>query len=266
MYPTIKLIDTIMKQLAPLFTILLIASLMTSCVSKKKYEEAMAAAAAEKAALEKSLDEERAAKEKLQGELATLESNLNMSKAEIEKLSQEIKANNAKIASLRTSITDVFKDYDNSELNVREEGGKLYISVSNKILFRPGRDKLEGESQETIEKLAGVFNAASASSLNIMVEGHTDSDPVKIHKYKFKDNWSLSAARATNVVRALQEAGVKAGRLTASGKGDTQPVAANDNDEGKEKNRRTEFIAYPNARISALYNKAKEIKAGGDTN
>ncbi len=253
-----------MRKFVPLFTILLIGVLMTSCVSKKKYEEAMAAAAAEKAALEKQLDEERAAKEKLQGEMATLESNLNMSKAEIQKLSEEIKKNQARIAELKTSIMNVFSDYDKSDLNVREEGGKLYITVNNGILFKAGRDAVEKDAKETISKLATVF--AKYGELNINVEGHTDNDPVKIHKGSYKDNWSLSVARATNVVRALEAAGIDSKRLTASGKGETQPVASNDTDEGKKMNRRTEFVAYPNSKLADLYKKYNELKKGGDTN
>jgi len=253
-----------MRKLFPLFTILLIGSLMTSCISKKKHEEALAAAAAEKAALEKQLDDERTAKEKLQGELATLESNLNMSKQEITKLSEEIKLNQSRIEELKTSIINVFADYDKSDLNVREENGKLYITVNNSVLFNAGRDRVEKDAAETVDKLAAVF--AKYGDLNVNVEGHTDNDPVKIHKGKYQDNWSLSVARATNVVRALEKAGIAAGRLTASGKGDTQPIASNDTKEGKAKNRRTEFVAYPNNKLSELYKQAQELKKGGDTN
>lgn len=253
-----------MRKFVPLFTILLIGVLMTSCVSKKKYEEAMAAAAAEKAALEKQLDTERTAKEKIEGEMATLESNLNMSKQEITKLSDEIKTNQARISELKNTIINVFSDYDKSDLTVREEGGKLYITVNNGILFNAGRDNVEKDAAETVSKLAGIF--AKYGDLNINVEGHTDSDPVKIHKGKYKDNWSLSVARSINVVRALEGAGINAKRLTASGKGHTQPIASNDTKEGKMKNRRTEFIAYPNSKITELYKKAQELKAAGGTN
>ncbi len=235
---------------------------LTSCVSKKKYEEAQTRAAAEKSALESQLADAQSEKEQLQGEFAELEKNLNMSKQEISELSQTISKNNDKIKTLQSAITEVFDEYDPNTINVEERQGKLYITMANKILFNPGRDKLTDESEELITKMADVFK--QNKDLNIMVEGHTDSDPVKIHKRQFKDNWALSAARALAVVRAMEGAGVSNDRMTASGKGDTQPIVSNETDEGKEKNRRTEFVVVPD--IDGLYKMYKEEMAGGSSN
>jgi chemotaxis protein MotB len=121
--------------------------------------------------------------------------------------------------------------------------------MANSILFDAGRDRLTKDSKEVIETLAGVFK--ENPDMMIVVEGHTDSDPVRIHKNKYQDNWSLSVARSLSVVREMEEAGVDPNRMTASGKGDTQPIASNETDEGKMKNRRTEFIVSP--AIEGLY-------------
>ncbi len=233
----------------------------TSCVSKKKYEEEVTRAAAEKAALEGQIAESQAANEKLQGEFDELERNLNMSKEEITKLSGEIKTQNGKIQGLQDAITEVFSTYNPDDITIEERSGKLYISMANKILFDAGRATLTKESEGLIDSLASVFN--DNPDLDIHIEGHTDSDPVKIHRAKFKDNWQLSSARALTVVRMLEEGGVNGSRLTASGKGDTQPIASNDTDEGKETNRRTEFVIAP--KIDGLYRMYKDGYPGMGT-
>ncbi|MEZ4688039.1 MAG: OmpA family protein [Bacteroidia bacterium] len=239
----------------------LVALVLSSCVSKKKYDEAMANAAAQQAALQKALDAEKMDKEKLEGELATLQKNLNMSKEEVQKLGEEIRTNNQRIARLEQAITNTFSGYEG--ITTERRNGRLYIKVGNDILYKPGRAVVDKDSKGTIDRLASVFN--TVPELSVMVEGHTDNDPVKIHKASFKDNWELSTARANNVVRALTDAGVTSGRLTASGRGETVPVASNDTKEGKAQNRRTEFIVYPDSKVQELYQFYKN-DMGGSTN
>lgn len=233
-------------------------AVMTSCVSKKKYTEALTRAAAEKSALESQLATAQDENEKLKGDAEKLQGNLNMKTEEILALSETIKENNAKIAQLQNAISEAFETYDSDDLTVEERNGKLYITMANRILFNAGRATVAKESKEIIAKLADVIK--KNQGLTILVEGHTDNDPVKIHRAKYKDNWSLSVARSINVVRELEGLGVTTNRLTASGKGDTQPVASNDTDEGKEKNRRTEFVVVPS--IDGLYRMYKEDFGG----
>ncbi|MEL6670919.1 MAG: OmpA family protein [Bacteroidota bacterium] len=239
-------------------TLAISLAMLTSCVSKKKYTEALTRAAAEKSALESQLAEVQDEKTNLEGQITDLESNLNMKSEEIVSLSEEIKDGNNKIGQLKNAISDVFTDYDNDEVNVELREGKLYVTMANSILFDAGRAKITEGSEEVIAKLAGVIK--DNPGLKILVEGHTDNDPVKVHKAKYGDNWGLSVARATSVVRSLADLGVDVSRLTASGKGDTQPVAGNDTDEGKEANRRTEFVIIP--KVDGLWKMYKEDFAG----
>lgn len=222
---------------------------LSACISKKKYDEALAAAAAEKSAMESQLATSKAESDKLRAEADQLQKNLNMSAEEIAALSKEVKAGNEKLAALHSSIAEVFETYNPDDITVTERNGKLYITMANSILFDSGRATLAKESKEVVAKLAEVFNRNA--DLSVHVEGHTDSEPVTIHKAKYKDNWSLSVARSLEVVRELTGNGVAAARLTAAGKGDTEPVAANDTDEGREKNRRTDFVVSP--KVSGLY-------------
>lgn len=231
------------------FPLILAMGMLSSCVSKKVYTEALTRAAAEKSALESELASAREETDNVKGQMNELEKNLSMKSDEIVSLSSEIKKNNEQIAELQNAIKDVFEIYNSSDFEITEKNGKLYVTMANKILFDSGRDRIKKESLDIISSLAAAFN--KNPGLNIYVEGHTDNEPVKIHKNRFKDNWSLSVARALNVVRELEKGGVSANRLTASGKGDTQPIASNDTEDGRDTNRRTEFVIAP--QIEGLY-------------
>jgi chemotaxis protein MotB len=246
------------------FMVLLAAtSMLASCVSKKKYDEAMTRAAAEKSALESELATANEENEKLKSDSEELQKNLNMSKEEIQGLSAKIKEGNDQIAALRGAISSTFQTYDPEDITVEERNGKLYVTMANSILFDAGRDRLKKESKEMLAEFASIMN--KNTGLRLMIEGHTDDDPVKIHRAKYRDNWGLSVARSLSVVRELSENGVDANRLSASGKGDTQPIASNDTDEGKEKNRRTEFVIVP--QIEGLYKMYKnDFDMSGDNN
>ena len=243
-----------MKNLSKLTILVLAVVFMSACVSKKVHEEAMAAAAAEKSALQSELADANAQNEKLKADAAKLQDDLNMNKEEIMKLGETVKANNMQIATLENAIRDAFDTYDANEVNVGERNGKLYITLANSIIFKSGRADIAHEAEDVIAKLAGVIK--NNGELNMSIEGHTDSEPVAIHKARYTDNWGLSAARALAILRALEENGVAASRLTASGKGDTEPIASNDTVEGREQNRRTEFIVHP--KVDGLYKMYKE--------
>lgn len=236
---------------------------LSSCVSKKKYEDGMTRAAAEKSALESSLAAAQDENEKLQAEFNQLQQNLNMSKEEIQALSEKVRMSNQQIAALENAIREAFQTYNPEDISVTEKNGKLYITMANSILFDAGRASLAKDSKSVIATLAGVVSKNAEMSL--VVEGHTDNDPVKIHKGQYGDNWGLSVARSLAVVRELTANGVSPDRVAASGKGDTQPIASNDTDEGKMKNRRTEFIVMP--KIDGLYKMVENDFAGtGGTN
>lgn len=227
----------------------MIMGAFTSCVSKKKFDEEVARAAAEKSALESALAAAQEENETLKGQFADLENNLQLSKEEIADLSKKIKSSNQKIQALQDAISEAFETYNPDDIMVEERNGKLYITMSNSILFESGRAKLTKESKDVLMTLADVFK--KNPDLDLQVEGHTDNEPVKIRKGTFTDNWGLSVARSLAVVRELTDAGVAESRMTSSGKGETEPIASNDTDEGRAKNRRTEFVVLPD--VDGLY-------------
>lgn len=159
---------------------------------------------------------------------------------------KEMEAIVSKQDSITQSLNKIVKNallgFNADELSVEMKNGKVYVSMTDKLLFKSGSAAVEEKGKQAIKKLAEVLN--KNSDIDIAIEGHTDNVPIKTNVYK--DNWDLSVARATSIVRMLnEEYAVNPKRLTASGKGEYFPVASNDNPEGKAKNRRTEIILSP---------------------
>lgn len=143
---------------------------------------------------------------------------------------------------LNNIIRDALLGFNSDELQVEMKNGKVYVSMSDKLLFQSGSAVVEKKGVSALALLAGVLD--KNRDIEILVEGHTDNVPIKTAVYK--DNWDLSVARAASVVRILtQDYGINPGRLTASGKGEYFPRSTNETAEGKARNRRTEIILSP---------------------
>lgn len=140
---------------------------------------------------------------------------------------------------LTKNLTDGIQDED-IEINV--EKTVVFISIADKLLFRSGSYNVTDKAYAVLEKIAKVIN--DQPEMDVMVEGHTDSTPIKTDF--LQDNWDLSAKRATSITRILQyKYGVKPERLSATGRSSYVPVAPNDSPANKAKNRRTKIIILP---------------------
>ena len=143
---------------------------------------------------------------------------------------------------LNTILRNALLSFKSDELSVEIKNGKVYVSLSDKLLFKSGSAAIETKGVEAIKVLADVLN--KNADIDILVEGHTDSNPIKTALYN--DNWDLSVARAISIVRILtNEYKIAPTRLTASGKGEFSPRATNATPEGRASNRRTEIILSP---------------------
>ena len=143
---------------------------------------------------------------------------------------------------LNKILHDALLGFKSDELSVEIKNGKVYVSMSDKLLFKSGSAAIETKGIEAIKVLADVLN--KNNDIDILVEGHTDAIPIKTAQYH--DNWDLSAARAISIVRILtDEYNITPTRLTASGKGEFSPKATNATPEGRASNRRTEIILSP---------------------
>lgn len=148
--------------------------------------------------------------------------------------------------SITNRLNDILRNallgFNSDELSVEIKNGKVYVSMSDKLLFKSGSAAVESKGIEALNVLADVLN--KNTDIDILIEGHTDNVPIKTALYK--DNWDLSVIRATSIVRTLTEDyKVASTRVTASGKGDVFPKADNATAEGRAKNRRTEIILSP---------------------
>lgn len=160
----------------------------------------------------------------------------------INQLQDLINAQNEKVQSILQSVKDALMGFSSDELSVREENGKIYVAMSDKLLFQSGSATVDKRGKEALAKLAEVLNKQKDMDVNI--EGHTDTKP--IHTARFEDNWDLSVIRATSVVRILtKDYGVSPMQIVPSGRGEFMPVADNETADGRSKNRRTEIIIAP---------------------
>ena len=166
----------------------------------------------------------------------------------IAQLQEMINAQNEKVKKLLANVKDALLGFSSDELTVREEGGKVYVAMSDKLLFESGKAVVNAQGRNALGKLAQVLN--KQTEIDVYIEGHTDNVPIKTAVYQ--DNWDLSVIRATSVVRILTETyGVAPMQIQPCGRGEFKPVATNETAEGRAKNRRTEIIMAP--RLDKLF-------------
>ena len=162
--------------------------------------------------------------------------------ATINKLQAEVDAQNARLQSLLNSVKDALLGFSSDELTVTEKNGKIYVAMSDKLLFESGSAQGNKQGKEALGKLAEVLK--KQHDIDVFIEGHTDNKPIKT--VQFKDNWDLSVVRATSVVRILtKDYGVNPLQILPCGRGEFMPVDNNESVEGRAHNRRTEIIMAP---------------------
>lgn len=160
----------------------------------------------------------------------------------INQLQEMIDEQTRKVQDLLNSVKEALLGFNSDELTVTEKNGKVYVAMSDKLLFQSGSATVDKRGKEALAKLADVLN--KQNDIDVYIEGHTDSKP--IHNARFSDNWDLSVIRATSVVRILTtDYGVNPLQIQPCGRGEYMPVADNGTAEGRSKNRRTEIIMAP---------------------
>jgi chemotaxis protein MotB len=247
-------------------------TILPSCVSKRLLRNAQqqtaslradsAALASNNAALRNDIDKLQANIDKLNGNISNLNgdinnlkknvTNLNTEKGqtleELQREQQRLRQLQAVLAQqrqqsqlLKDKMTEALKGFNSSDLTVVQKNGKVYVSLSENLLFPSGSAVVNTKGVDALSKLAAVLNLNSDVAVNI--EGHTDSIPIK---GKYKDNWDLSTARSAAIVRILVDNyKVDPLRVIASGHSYFDPVDSNSTTDGRAKNRRTEIILSP---------------------
>lgn len=161
----------------------------------------------------------------------------------VDELENLIAAKDAAMNDLKDAISRALTDFEGKGLTVEQRGGKVYVSMENKLLFQSGSWAVGGEGRRAVEQLGEVL--AENPDINILIEGHTDNVPYSGNG-QLSGNWDLSTKRATAIVEILREnASINPQNLTAAGRGEHAPIASNDTADGKAKNRRIEVILTP---------------------
>lgn len=267
-----------MKKNLLIFTMLAGTLVLTSCASKKDLEncqnensrlsgeyqrakETIAANNARIKSLEDQLAQAKASAAALQGSLDRSLNNANSNNINISKLVDQINESNQYIRHLvavksksdslnmvlTNNLTRSLSREEMKEVDVQVLKGVVYISLADNMLYQSGSYEINDRAEQTLSKIAKII--MDYRNYDVLIEGNTDNVPVNNASDKMKNirnNWDLSCLRASSVAQYLQtHFGVDPKRLTAGGRGEYNPLVANDTDLGKQRNRRTQIIITP---------------------
>ena len=195
-------------------------------------------------------------KEKMDAMLKSQGRDLAERERTINDLKAIIQKQNDMVNGLLKQVTDALIGFSSDELTVQLRDGKVYVAMSDKLLFKSGSADVEKRGKEALAMLADVLT--KQPDIDMFIEGHTDNIPIKTSR--FTDNWDLSVLRSTSVVRILTiEYKVNPTQIIPSGRSQYFPVADNSNPDGRSKNRRTEIILAP--KLDKLFEMLNEYQA-----
>src|SRR3989338_4537756 len=206
-------------------------------------QSSLGAAKSENAELLKTLDAKK-------GELNQRLSELTKQNQDFtQKLSEAELAKEGEIAKLKESydqlVSGLKSELEAGQVSITQLKGRLSVNMVDKILFNSGQAEVKPEGRKVLERVGEVLK--KLEDKDIRIEGYTDNVPISASlQAKYPTNWELSTARATAVVRYLQDhVGIPSDRLIAAGYGETHPIASNLTPEGRQENRRIEIVLVP---------------------
>lgn len=202
----------------------------------------------------KSLDESYSAlKSNSSFEIQKLAEDLQKREERLKEVEDILKKRDEATNALKNKLQKALLGFQQNGLSVDIRNGKVYVSLTDKLLFSSGSIIIDEKGELALKELAKVLK--TQPEINISVEGHTDNQRV-VNLGQIKDNWDLSVLRATSVVRFLTEIEkIENDRITATGKGEFQPLEAGSSAEVRSRNRRIEIVLSP--KLDELYNLIK---------
>ena len=190
------------------------------------------------------LEKQKLALDQKQKDLDKLQNEILLKSNRINDLEKSLNEQKVQSENLKNTIANALTKFNAGELEVYTKDGKVYVSMSDKLLFKSGSTVVEAKGVEALGQLAEVIK--NNPDILVNIEGHTDNVPYSSSVGCIKDNWDLSLMRASSVLHILTEKYlVSRLQLTASGKGEFSPKTSNATTEGKAQNRRTEIILTP---------------------
>ena len=215
-----------------------------------KYNALLAGNSSENRKLLTDLEAMRLDLQNKEDSVSALGKRVGEKQAALAALQAEMEAKDAAMKDLKNRVSQALSGFEGKGLTVEQRNGRIHVSMDNKLLFPSGSAAVDTKGREAIGKLAKAIE--NEKDLSILVEGHTDTDRIAPGS-AYKDNWDLSVARATSVVRIMLESSkTDPIRITAAGRGEFVPVDPND----KAKNRRIEVVLIPD--LQELYKLVKE--------
>lgn len=194
------------------------------------------------AALQKTLDQSILTNQSGNVNISKLVDEINSSNQYIKRLVEAKSKNDSLLLVLSTNLTRSLDTSELKDVNVKVIKGVVYISLADNMLFKSGSYAISPDAMDILSKIAKIIK--DYKNYSVLVEGNTDNVPIQ--RENIRNNWDLSALRASSVVQVLQnDFGVDPQRLTAGGRGEYNPIASNDTPEGRQANRRTQIIITP---------------------
>ncbi|MEY5047686.1 MAG: hypothetical protein RLZZ175_1045 [Bacteroidota bacterium] len=178
----------------------------------------------------------------LSEELNKLSADLKQREARLKELETILANKDKAVNDLKNKVSEALLAFNGTDLTVNVKNGKVYVSLSEQLLFKSGSREVDKKGVEALKKLAGVLK--EQKDINVNVEGHTDDVPMKGNG-AIADNWDLSVLRATSIVKLILAEGVDPKKLIPSGRSEFAPIADGKTAESRQKNRRTEIILTP---------------------
>jgi len=219
-------------------------------------EQRIAKLEKEKKTLQEELEKTKGTLKMYEDETGSLQEKLNATKDELDQLRKKQREQEERLQRYRDLAKKLAETFQSDQLSVKVRSGKMVIEMRDKVLFDSGSARVNENGEKVLEELAGVLQ--EIEDREFLVAGHTDDVP--IGSGRFEDNWELSTTRAANVVRLLKEDGVSPSQLSAAGYSKFDPVASNESEEGRTKNRRIEIVLMP--KVSELPNLPKDLFEG----
>ena len=205
-------------------------------------QQALAAAEAKYAKLQESLDKSLTNASQNNISIEKLVDQINESNQYIRHLVEVKSKSDSLNMVLTNNLTRSLSQDELKEVDVQVLKGVVYISLADNMLYKSGSYEINSRAAQTLSKIAKIIK--DYKDYDVLIEGNTDNVPIK--KTNIRNNWDLSTLRASSVVQALQnDYGVDPKRLTAGGRGEYNPIASNDTEVGKQRNRRTQILITP---------------------
>lgn len=205
-------------------------------------EEQLAAHKKSNSDLQRSLEQSLNTGTQSNVNIAKLVDQINESNQYIRHLTELKSKSDSLNLILTNNLTRSLSKEELKDIDVQVLKGVVYISLADNMLFKTGSYEINDRAQETLRKIAKIIT--DYSDYDVLVEGNTDNVPIT--RENIRNNWDLSCLRASSVVQFLQNRfGVDPKRMTAGGRGEFNPIAGNDSEVGKQRNRRTQIIITP---------------------